>query len=59
MGNGKLDMKNTKFRIINQIMKVTCHMEFLEKDFYFGTLSSFEYVSILLMTSIVILSIVF
>jgi hypothetical protein len=24
--NGKFSMKNTKFRIINQHMNVTCHM---------------------------------
>jgi hypothetical protein len=37
-------MKNTKFKIINQDMNVTCHMQFVEKYFFLGTFHSFYYV---------------
>ncbi len=40
--NGKLSMKNMKFRIIDQRMNVTFHMQFIEKDFYLEKHFSFD-----------------
>jgi hypothetical protein len=36
--------QNTNYKIINQNKNVTCHVQSLEKDFYLGTLGSFDYV---------------
>ncbi len=42
--NGKLNMKNTKFRIINQHKNAMCHIQSLENDFYLNALGSFDHV---------------
>ncbi len=40
--NGKLSMKNMKFKIIDQHMNVTFHMQFTEKDFQLEKHFSFD-----------------
>jgi hypothetical protein len=42
--NVKGGTQNTIFEFINQHKNDTCHVQSLEKDFYFGTLGSFDYV---------------
>jgi hypothetical protein len=39
-----MDIQNTTFEVINQHKNKTCHVQSLEKDFYLGTLGSFNYV---------------
>jgi hypothetical protein len=39
--------RNTKFYVINQHKNDTCHMQSLGKDFYLGTIGSFDCVLIL------------
>jgi hypothetical protein len=40
----KLNIQNTKFKIINQHRNDMCHVQSLENDFYHGTVCSFCYV---------------
>jgi len=38
-----MDIQNIKFEVINQQKNDTCHVQFLEKDFYLGVLDSFDH----------------
>jgi hypothetical protein len=40
--NIKWGIQNTKFKVINQHKNDTCHVQSLEKNIYFGALSSFD-----------------
>jgi hypothetical protein len=40
----KLDIPNTKFEVTNQHRNDMCHVQSLEKDFYLGAPSSFDYI---------------
>jgi len=42
MLNGVFKIQNFKFEIVNQCKNNTCHVHFLEKDFYLDTLRYFD-----------------